>query len=160
MWRVWRLRELADYCRRGPSAAQYVKAFADFLSPRFAAGVRRSAADCVRLLLPPPEPDSSKVRSQREKLCRERCLVSFYGLDEWLSVDEALAVTRDWDATNSRRVELIELEIRGQLDQGQRQELERLQKLAWAKRNIAVPAESLAAIRGALQREEQGENET
>ena len=54
-WRVWRLRELADYCRRSPSLPPQVKAFADFLAARFSGQVRDAAAECIRLLLPPAQ---------------------------------------------------------------------------------------------------------
>jgi len=199
-WRIWRLEELGDYCRRGPSSAQQVKAFADFLTPRFSAEVHRTAAECIRLLLPSgpvsisvqervagvdsmDNPESQvqavledarksersakgtadvvrRVAGQAERLRKEKCLMLIDGLEDLLSVEEAFAVTKDWEATNRRRVELIELEINGQLSDAQREDLRRLQKLAWAKRNITVPLHKFAAIRDALRHEREGEHET
>ena len=61
--------------------------------------------------------------------------IQFQGLEESLRLEDVLAITHDWETTNLRRVELIEKEISEKLTEAETAELQRLQKLAWTKRN-------------------------
>ncbi len=74
-----------------------------------------------------------------------------------LSLDEVLAITRDWDATNMRRVELIDKKITKQISAQENAELDRLQKLAGAKRQLVMPLpiKELVEIEATLRKKKQ-----
>lgn len=74
--------------------------------------------------------------------------------NEALSLADFLAITADWEAINTRRLELIELKIRGQLDAEGKTELARLKKLAWAKAQLVrpLPLEEAKATESELKR--------
>lgn len=57
----------------------------------------------------------------------------------FLSPDEVLAITRDWEATNARRLDLIEKKLAANITPKESQELDHLQKLAGAKRLLVMP---------------------
>jgi type I restriction-modification system DNA methylase subunit len=73
---------------------------------------------------------------------------------EALSLADFLAITADWEATNTRRLELIEFKLQGQLGAEGRTELERLKKLAWAKAQLVrpLPLEEAKATESELKR--------
>lgn len=74
--------------------------------------------------------------------------------NECLSLADYLAITADWDATNARRIELIELKLKGNLDPDGKAELARLKKLAWAKAQLVrpLPLEEARATEAELKR--------
>ena len=76
------------------------------------------------------------------------------GVKEPLSLSAALAITCDWDRTNKRRAELIDLNLEGGLSEKEKLELEQLQNLARTRRHLAMPLpmEELARLEGALGR--------
>lgn len=76
-WRVWRLQELADYCRRSPMPTQQVRAFAEFLEPPYSTEVHRTAAECIRLLLSSVLPPSTTVKGTVEWLDGNMAVVRF-----------------------------------------------------------------------------------
>jgi hypothetical protein len=82
------------------------------------------------------------------------CLVLVPGLDEPLPLKDALALSRDWESTNNRRLALIEKKFSTQITASEREELEHLQKLAWAKRELVMPLpiEELDALEKDLRR--------
>jgi hypothetical protein len=59
--------------------------------------------------------------------------------NEVLSLADYLAITADWEVTNARRLELIELKLKGNLAPEAKAELARLKKLAWAKAQLVRP---------------------
>ena len=73
---------------------------------------------------------------------------------EALSLADYLSITADWEATNTRRLELIELKLKGQLDAEGKTELVRLKKLAWAKAQLVrpLPLEEAKATESELKR--------
>lgn len=73
---------------------------------------------------------------------------------EALSLADYLAITEDWEATNTRRLELIELKLQGQLAAEGKTELVRLKKLAWAKAQLVrpLPLEEARATESELKR--------
>jgi len=76
---------------------------------------------------------------------------------EALSLADYLAITEDWEATNTRRLELIELKLQGQLGAEGKTELVRLKKLAWAKAQLVrpLPLEEARATESELKRKGQ-----
>ena len=74
--------------------------------------------------------------------------------NEVLSLADYLAITADWEITNTRRLELIELKLKGQLDGDGKAELTRLKKLAWAKAQLVrpLPLEEARATEAELKR--------
>jgi len=58
---------------------------------------------------------------------------------EAIGLADYLAVTADWEETNSRRLELIERKLAGNLDESGKSELLRLKKLARAKAQLVRP---------------------
>lgn len=84
--------------------------------------------------------------------------IIFEGLAAPLPLADAVALTHAWDATNRRRVQLIDKEIVGTLGTEEARELKRLQELAWAKRNMTepLPWRELDLIQRALEKEAAG----
>jgi hypothetical protein len=82
------------------------------------------------------------------------CAVLIEGVEEPLSLDDALAIAANWDAVNERRVRLIEKKAVGQITEQESAELQHLQRLAWAKRQMIMPLplKELAAIEEALRK--------
>lgn len=74
--------------------------------------------------------------------------------NEILSLADYLAITADWEVTNARRLELIELKLQDQLDSDGKAELARLKKLAWAKAQLVrpLPLEEARATEAELKR--------
>jgi hypothetical protein len=82
------------------------------------------------------------------------CSIMIEGVDTPLSLAEMGAITHDWELTNQRRVELIEKKVARLVTPEERKELDQLQKLAWAKRQLVMPLPivELAAIETDLRR--------
>lgn len=74
--------------------------------------------------------------------------------NELISLSDFLAITADWEVTNARRLELIELKLKGNLEVDGKAELARLKKLAWAKAQLVrpLPLEEAKAIETELKR--------
>jgi hypothetical protein len=58
------------------------------------------------------------------------------GFDEAISLADFIAITADWDATNMRRLELIERKANNGMRTEERAELQHLQRLAGLKREL------------------------
>lgn len=58
------------------------------------------------------------------------------GFDEPNSLADYLAITADWDATNQRRLKLFEKKLARTIRDGEREELQALQRLAGLKREL------------------------
>ncbi len=56
-----------------------------------------------------------------------------------ISLCDYLAITTEWESTNSRRLKLIDLKLDGKLTPTQEQEFSKLQKLAEAKSALVMP---------------------
>jgi type I restriction-modification system DNA methylase subunit len=67
------------------------------------------------------------------------------GFDEAISLADYLAITADWDATNKRRLKLIEKKLGKSIQAEERAEMERLQHLAGLKREL-LSSPSLKAL--------------
>jgi hypothetical protein len=61
------------------------------------------------------------------------------GFDDAISLADYLAITADWEATNERRLELIDKKLDGTLTEGEKPELANLKRLARAKRHLVMP---------------------
>ncbi len=74
--------------------------------------------------------------------------------NEDLSLADYLAITADWEVTNARRLELIELKLKSNLAPDGIAELARLKKLAWAKAQLVrpLPLEEARATEAELKR--------
>ena len=81
-----------------------------------------------------------------------RCSVLIEGVDEPLSLADTLEIATNWEDLNKRRARLIEKKAAKQITEEESAELSRLQRLAWAKRQMAMPlpVKELAAIEKAL----------
>jgi hypothetical protein len=73
---------------------------------------------------------------------------------DFSTLDELLAVTVDWDYTNERRAQLIEKKVKKYIANGEKLELDRLQRLADARIRILapLPIKQLEDIREELKR--------
>lgn len=86
----------------------------------------------------------------------ERVRVLIEGIDEPITLADTLAITRDWEATNRRRLALITRKAAGELtpesNPAEWAEFEHLQNLAGIKRQLAdpLPIKELAAIEADL----------
>lgn len=76
---------------------------------------------------------------------------------EPISLADYLAITADWGETNTRRLELIERKLAGNLDEPDKSELIYLKKLAWAKAQLVrpLPLDEARATEADLKRKEQ-----
>lgn len=61
------------------------------------------------------------------------------GFDDDISLADYLAITADWEATNERRLELIDKKLDGTLTEEEKPELANLKRLARAKRHLVMP---------------------
>lgn len=77
--------------------------------------------------------------------------------NEPIGLADYIAITADWEETNARRLELIERKLAGKLDDGDKAELVRLKKLAWAKAQLVrpLPLEEAKATEAELKRKGQ-----
>ena len=76
------------------------------------------------------------------------------GFDEAISLADFLAITADWEATNKRRLELIERKANNAIRAEERAELQRLQRLAGLKRELlsSPSLKELAGVEADLRR--------
>lgn len=76
------------------------------------------------------------------------------GFDEPISLADYIAITTDWDATNRRRLKLIEKKQSKAISDECREELRRLQRLAGLKRELhsSPPLKELAEMEADLRR--------
>lgn len=77
--------------------------------------------------------------------------------NEPIGLADYIAITADWEETNARRLESIERKLAGKLDDGDKAELARLKKLAWAKAQLVrpLPLEEAKAKEAELKRKGQ-----
>ena len=61
------------------------------------------------------------------------------GYEDVLSLADYLAITADWEATNNRRLDLIDKKLAGTLVESERVELTDLKRLARAKAHLVMP---------------------
>ncbi len=61
------------------------------------------------------------------------------GFDGAQTLQELLTITADWEATNARRLDLIDLEYKGKLKKTEVGELEQLQHFALLRRRLVAP---------------------
>ena len=75
-------------------------------------------------------------------------------LEEEITLSDFLAITADWEATNKRRLELVEKKLGKTIQAEERAELERLQHLAGLKRELlsSSPMKELKKIEMDLRR--------
>jgi hypothetical protein len=76
------------------------------------------------------------------------------GFDEAISLTDFLAITAGWEATNKRRLELIERKANNPIRTEERAELQRLQRLAGLKRELlsSPSLKELAEVEADLRR--------
>ncbi|MES2738902.1 MAG: N-6 DNA methylase [Verrucomicrobiota bacterium] len=61
------------------------------------------------------------------------------GYEDFISLADYLAITADWEATNNRRLDLIDKKLAKTLTDSERVELADLKRLACAKANLVMP---------------------
>ncbi len=76
------------------------------------------------------------------------------GFDEAISLADFIAITANWDATNKRRLELVEKKADGTLRGDEGNQLKQLQRLAGLKRELlSSPSQKqLAEVEADLRR--------